>query len=178
MNRRRFLALVGASTSAGCIGGAFPRKTDSPPCPSFPTARHQRDGQTICDGTEPDAPVYLEATRDAVSATDGTIDFAFVNGADAAISYGPCFWTLYEKTSDGWQTVRPVRGDAVAKMLPAHSSRELTLRVGPQNTTSADADCNPYSIAGLDTGRHLFGIQGHTPHGTTTLFLASFRAKE
>lgn len=175
MNRRGFLALVGLSVSAGY--GSLPvlGEPDSPSCPPFPAERQERDGQTICDGKARNAPVYLHATRETVSASGGRIDFAFVNESDEGVSYGPCFWTLYKQSTDGWQTIRPARGNAVGKTLPAHSSQELTLRTGQQDTTATQ--CNPYSVAALHAGRYLFGIQGHTPDGTTTQFLTAFRAE-
>lgn len=174
MYRRGFLALLGVSTSSGCLSRALSRTTTSQSCPPFPSETQQRAGQTICDGNQGGAPVYLDAKRETVAATDGRIRFAFVNTTDTAVSYGPCFWTLYEKTADGWRTVHPVSGDALGKLLPAHGSHELTLNVGQQDTTATD--CPPYRVSALDSGRYLFGIQGETPDGTTTLFLASFRA--
>lgn len=172
MNRRQFLALVGASAATGCTSLALPGTGAPSECPPFPG---ERGGQTICDGKERDVPVYLHAKSDTVGVANGTLDFAFVNTADEGISYGPCFWTLYKESNDGWQTVRPIEGDAVGKLLPAGGSHELTLHVGQQDTTSTA--CTPYTVSELAGGRHLFGVQGATPDGTTTLFLASFRAE-
>lgn len=184
MRRRQLLAISGSALFvSGCLGQAkdgdgesptvTPTSSRSSSCPPFPG---ERDGQTICDGKERDAPIYLLAKNDTVSATEGTIDFAFVNAADDAVAYGPCFWTLYKKSQSGWEMVHPIEGNAVGQVLPAQTSHELTLRVGQNDDTSTE--CNPYSVTELETGRHLFGIQGETPDGTTTLFLASFRATQ
>lgn len=171
MNRRQFLGVVSLSASAGCMA-RFSGTATTSSCPPFPS---ERDGQTICDGKERDVPIYLHAKSDTVSVAEGTISFAFVNTADEDVSYGPCFWSLYKKSPDGWQTIGPTKANAIAQILHAGSTRELALRVGQQDTTPME--CNPYYVAELDAGRYLFGIQGEMPDGTTTLFLASFGAE-
>lgn len=145
--------------------------SDSRSCPPSP---FKENGQTICDGKAQNTPVYLYAKNETMSAPQGTITFIFVNTSDNNITYGPCLWTLYKQTQQGWTTIRPLKGAEVGKILPAHQSVELSLHIGMQLTD--ESDCGPtYTTGSLDLGRYLFGIQGMTPDGTITIFFASFR---
>lgn len=170
MNRRPYLAAAATTTAtglaAGCLAGAPGGDRSCPPYPG------ERDGRTVCDGGG-SAPVSLRAGQEGVPASGGAIAFTFANDADQDVAYGPCLWTVYERSGGGWRQRRPLAGDAVGRILPAGGAHELVLRVRERDPP--DRRCAPCAVAGLDPGPHLFGVHGTAPDGTGTLFLASFR---
>lgn len=177
MNRRTYLMSItaGGGLLAGCAGHAFPDGDDRRSCPAYPD--DHGEGQTMCQGNKQTSSVYLTAEADTVAGSGGTLTFTFVNESDTDISYGPDLWTLYKWISEDWHILIPLEGFAGAKVLPATELQEFQLEVGARSSCDSGVVLQ-YATCDLDPGHYLFGIQGNTPDGTNTLFLASFRVTQ
>lgn len=131
------------------------------------------DSETpVCPGD--DADVGLQVTESPVARTRDVVAFVLGNESPSEITYGPCIWGLYERREGGWRTVRELSGSTVAATLEPGEETSYTLQIGGN---PPEQSCAPY-VESLDTGAHLFGVEGDLPDGTNAVFVAPFDVVE
>lgn len=130
--------------------------------------------QTICNGKQTDAEMFLAADSDAVSVSSEIIKFTFRNGTGGAKPYIPCRWVVYKQSNQGWEAIRSLKGGTTQKSF-VRGFESLTLYLSQEPPTEA-GQCQ-YSLDDPSPGWYLFGVQGRW-EDEKTLFLASFELTE
>jgi hypothetical protein len=115
MDRRRFLALLGATGLAGCNAGRSSTPTLTPaPLPQDPTPTPADsafadapcptlDGATACAHTQPaDATVQVRVFPERVSSENALL-VGLENRGDRPVEFTPKRWTLWARRGDVWQ---------------------------------------------------------------------------
>lgn len=114
MNRRRFVAQLGAGTaigSSGCLEHIGVLGTSSSittePCPPFATdADHAVCSHTVSPDT---ATVYLSPDPETSSLDSGTpaheITLTLYNHSSTELRFNPHSWRIWSKAIDGWSSL-------------------------------------------------------------------------
>lgn len=139
MDRRRFLALVGASALAGCntTGRSTPTLTPAP-LPDDPTPTPENSAfaddpcptlgePTVCAHTQSsDAAVRVRSFPERIE-SDGVLLVALLNEGDEPVQFSPGTWGLWRRRSDAWTPVRGGSGGPQRTLEPGEYHEWLVL---------------------------------------------------
>ena len=161
---KRRIVLGGLSgLLAGCTVGADSSTDD---CPTVPDA-----SETVCND---DAPVALTASDRSVSLPEATVRFELHNRSDESIGLTVSNWSLYERTTEGWEsvvspTVNPMRhlvgSDEAIQWEVVLDSEEAILQ--------SDSDATSVRIGDVSPGTYAFVVR-RTVEPDTTAYAATF----